>query len=457
MTVPKNEVLQMEYQNPDATIPLFIPVLVINNTPDEEIERNIRINSAKPLRWLKSHPAHEGVAVLVGGGPSIENDLEKIRFRAKNGTVFAMNGASKWLKDHKIEVDYQCIIDAKEETSQLIDYDAKNHLIGSQVDPKTMDSIKDPIVWHLEIGEVERFFPDEKVKKGGYVLLGGGAAVGNSALCAAYALGFREMHIFGYDSCHKDGESHAYPQDMNRFIPTTQVKWGDKEFTCSVAMKAQAEKFQMTASQLKEMGCKLHVHGEGLLQEMYRTDYENLTEQQKYQYMWQIEAYREFSPGERIAEFYLKTFNPDSLVIDYGCGSGKGSLKLSEKVPVLCMDFADNCRDEEAQILPFIQWDLTKPIPTGSEYGFCTDVMEHIPTEDVEKVVENILSASKKVFFQISTVDDDFGVLIHSHLHLTVKLHEWWVEVLSKYGEIEWSSDHEVASLFYVRSKQWQQ
>ena len=363
MTAPKNEVLQMEYQNPDAAKPLFIPVLVINNTPDEEIERNIRINSAKNLAWLRSTPAHDGIAVLIGGGGSIEDDLEKIRFRARTGTVFAMNAASQWLRDKGIEVDYQCILDAKEESAELVDFEAKGHLIGSQVNPNTMDLIEDPIVWHLEIGEIETLFPEERKKRGGYVLLGGGAAVGNSALCAAYAMGYREMHIFGFDSCHKDGKSHAYPQDMNLFIPTIDVKWGDKKFTCSVAMKAQAEKFQLTAKELERLGCKLHVHGEGLLQEMYHTSYENLTEQQKYQYMWQIDSYRTFSPGERIAEFYLEKFKPDSQVIDYGCGSGKGSLKLSEKVPVFCIDFTDNCRDEEAQSLPFIQWDLTKPIP----------------------------------------------------------------------------------------------
>jgi len=452
---PKNEVMQMEYQNPDASYPLFIPVLVINNTPDEELARNIQINTAKNLTWLQSKPAHHGVAVIVGGGASIEDDIDKIRYRASLGTVFAMNAASQWLHKQDIEVDYQCIIDAKEETASLIDFKAKRHLIGSQVNPKTMEAVDDPIVWHLEIGEIENLFPQEKVAQGGYVLLGGGASVGNSALCAAYALGFREMHIFGFDSCHKDGKSHAYPQSMNNFIPTIEVKWGDKAFTASVAMKAQAEKFQITSRALKELGCTLHVYGEGLLQTMYNTPYEDMTEQQKYQYMWQVDAYRDGSPGERVADFFVNRFKPDGMVIDYGCGTGRGGLAISRHgINVLLMDFADNCRDEEAQCLPFIQWDLTKPIPQNSKYGFCTDVMEHIPTKDVPVVIKNIMRASEEVFFQISTIDDSFGVILNTHLHLTVKEHAWWKELFTSLGyTIAFESAHEVASLFYIRRK----
>lgn len=454
MAAPKNEVMQIEYQNPDASSPLFIPVLVINNTPDEEIERNIRINSAKPLQWLRYHEPHNRPAILVGGGPSVKNDIEKIKYRQlQGGVVFAMNAASQWLRENGIDVDYQCIIDAKEETATLVDFEANNHLFGSQVNPKTMDSIENPLVWHLEIGEIEKFFPEEKVKKGGYVLLGGGASVGNSALCAAYALGFRDMYIFGYDSCHEDGKSHAYPQDMNRFIPTIEVKWGERSFTASVAMKAQAEKFQVTASQLKDMGCTLHVYGDGLLQTMYSTSYEDMTEQQKYQYMWQVDAYREYSPGERVADFFFTKFNPTGLVIDYGCGTGRGSLRLNELgANVLLVDFADNCRDEEALKLPFVQWDLTKPIPLKSEFGFCTDVMEHIPTENALSVINNIMQSSNKVFFQISTVDDHFGVVIDSHLHLTVKPHSWWKDLFISHGyEIAWESEQEVASLFFIQ------
>jgi uncharacterized Rossmann fold enzyme len=455
MSAPLSDVVQIEYQNPQASSPLFMPVRLICNTSDEELQNNIRINSRKNLEWLKSEKEKEGFAILVGGGPSIEDELENIRsFASYGGTVFAMNGASKWLHEHGIEVDYQCIADAQEETATLIDHQAKAHIIGSQVHPKTMDAIENPIVWHIGIEDIESFFPEEKVKKGGYAILGGGGAVGNCATCVAYALGFRDLRIFGFDSSHKDSKSHAYEQPMNLLIPTITTKWAGREFRSSIAMKAHAEKFMFTSNALKDAGCNITVYGDGLLQTMYNTPTENLTEQEKYQLMWQYDAYREESPGERVADFYVFKFKPEGRVIDFGCGSGKGSVKLAQSgLNVLAIDFTDNCRDEEAQSIPFLQWDLTKPIPTSAENGFCTDVLEHIPTDDVPVVISNIMKCAEKVFFQISTMEDSFGVVLNTHLHLTVKPHSWWKSLIESLGYvIKWDSEHEVTSMFYVEN-----
>ena len=110
-------------------------------------------------------------------------------------------------------------------------------------------------------------------------------------MCVAYADGFREFHVFGFDSSHRDGAGHAYGQPMNDFIPTVEVDWADRVFTCSVAMKAQAEKFQITSQALKQMGCKIEVYGDGLLQHMYRTPPSRLSERDKYRLLWQFDGY----------------------------------------------------------------------------------------------------------------------------------------------------------------------
>lgn len=451
MTTPVNDIVQIEYRNPAATKPLFMPVLVTCNTTDEIIEQNIIENSAKELRWLCSEPEHEGIAILVGGGASIEDELETIKDLVdQGGTVFAMNAASFWLREKGIEVDYQCIADAKEETAHLIDPEAKEHIIASQVHPKTMDAVRDPIVWHLGIKDIEDLFPEDRVKQGGYVILGGGRAVGNSATCVAYAKGFRDLHIFGFDSCHRYGKSHAYEQTMNAIIPTIKTSWAGREFTSSVAMKAQAEKFMFTSKYLKDAGCSIKVYGDGLLQTMYNS--KELSEQEKYQIMWQFDSYREVSPGELIAEFFLDEFKPQGSIIDFGCGTGRAGLKFHDYgLNVLLIDFTDNCRDEEAQSLPFIQWDLSYHIPMKAEYGYCTDVMEHIPTDKVAQVIGNIANSVEKAFFQISTVDDSLGALIDEPLHLTVKPHSWWRGLFSAY-EIEFESDQGDSSLFLIQT-----
>lgn len=457
MTRPTTTIVQMPYQNPHGSVPLIIPVLVVCNTSDEDLHRNISRNSRLVLPWVRMEKAHDRVAVLCGGGPSIADHAEEIKaLQAQGATVFAMNGASSFLRSVGIAADAQVIGDAKQETSQLVDTDCGRYYIASQAHADTMDAAMGcgvVTVWHLGISEdMDDLFPAERRKAGGYALIGGGASVGNSAMCLAYVLGFRRIEVYGYDSCHRDDKSHAYDQPMNRFIPTVDVEWAGKKYVASVAMKAQAEKFQITGQALKQEGCVISVHGEGLLPAMWNTKPSDLAEADKYRLMWATEAYREVSPGEAVAPVILEVLRPSGLVLDFGCGTGRAALALSRAgCDMLCIDFADNCRDEEAMALPFLQWDLMQPMPPHAHYGICTDVMEHIPPGDVLRVVENIMAAADSVFFQISTVPDVMGALIGQDLHLTVMPHAWWKETLSRFGSVTWEQDAGDASLFVVR------
>lgn len=460
MSRPTTTVCQMPYRNPHASAPLYLPVLVVCNTSDEDLERNISRNAARDLPWIGMVPVHDRVAVMVGGGPSLADHIETIReMQAQGADVFAMNRASAYLREHGIAADYQVIADAKPETASLLDSEAEHHLLASQVDLATMDradAVSPKIsLWHLCVDEdMDRLFPVERRKRGGYALVGGGAAVGNSALCLAYVMGYRQFECFGYDSSHRGEASHAYEQDMNRFIPTVEVEWAGKTYLSSVAMKAQAEKFQITGQALEKEGCAIHVHGDGLLPAMWNTDASNLAERDRYRLMWAIDSYRDRSPGENAVPMILEHLNPDSLVLDFGCGTGRASLALAKAgIDVLLIDFADNARDEEAINLPFLEWDLTHPLPPHAHYGICCDVMEHIPTADVPTVLRNITDAADNVFFQISTVPDDFGCMIGGPLHLTVKPHAWWHEQLQQFGDVTFERDFGDASVFLVRQE----
>jgi 3-polyprenyl-4-hydroxybenzoate decarboxylase len=101
--------------------------------------------------------------------------------------------------------------------------------------------------------------------------------------------------------------------------------------------------------------------------------------------------------------------------------------------------------------LPFLQWDLTEPIPVSSPYGICCDVLEHIHPDDVMQVLENIMQSAEKVFFSIGTTPDNCGVLIGQELHLTVRPHEWWQQALSTLGAIEHEHKMQEQSLFVVK------
>lgn len=187
-------------------------------------------------------------------------------------------------------------------------------------------------------------------------------------------------------------------------------------------------------------------------------------ERTKYELMWGYDQYRQIAPGEDVAPIFLAQVKPKPgvTVIDFGAGTGRGALYLAlfGQLRVEMLDFADNCLDTEiremlvtqAHALTFTQHDLNEPSPLTARYGFCTDVMEHIPPDGVDRVLGTILRAAEHVFFQISCVDDSCGKMIGDTLHLSVHPYEWWLKKLQQDFQcvVHWSHDGGDACLFYV-------
>lgn len=165
-----------------------------------------------------------------------------------------------------------------------------------------------------------------------------------------------------------------------------------------------------------------------------------------YERAWSHDEYREWSPGESTVMQFIQVAEPQmgQTLRDLGCGTGRAGLALSKKgLDVTLVDFAPNCRDAEARELPFLLHDLIRPLDGYTDYAFCTDVMEHVAPEDVEKVLTNVCHAGRRVFLSICCLRDDLGhKLIGEPLHLTVKPLAWWKEQIEAIGcEVLWERD----------------
>jgi hypothetical protein len=190
----------IETQNPHATAPL--QVAVTSNVSLEDINRNVAVNSARGFKWFACRDAFTECAIIVGGGPSLADNTATIRKMAEEHVVIAVNGASKFLSERDIAVDYQFIMDARPENASLIDPDAMNYMLASQCHPALFNLVPEARteMVHLNSPDIENNFSTVQRKGGGYTLIGGGGSVGNSALCLAHAMGHRGLHVFGFDS-----------------------------------------------------------------------------------------------------------------------------------------------------------------------------------------------------------------------------------------------------------------
>lgn len=186
-------------------------------------------------------------------------------------------------------------------------------------------------------------------------------------------------------------------------------------------------------------------------------------EQAKYAKLWRdVPDYRAVAPGEDWAMTFLAQAKPpkDAEVIDFGAGTGRAAVALAlvGRCKVTMLDFVEHCLDDDVRAiaeaqpdrLTFAVHDLTKMPKQSAAYGYCCDVMEHIPPDDVRKVLLNILSSAQHCFFAISTVDDVMGARIGQPLHLTIRPAAWWQEQLTKLGAVvHWQEVRDDCVAFY--------
>lgn len=164
-------------------------------------------------------------------------------------------------------------------------------------------------------------------------------------------------------------------------------------------------------------------------------------EREKYAAMWQQPDYKKYSPGLENVERFMKVIKPSpgETLLDIGCGAGVAGLEFEKSyLRVWWLDFTDAGLDDNVDRQRFIKasiWGSWRMRPAhGWDYGFCCDVLEHIPTEYTMLAVDRILHDCRTVWLQIAFDPDVFGQLIGKPLHMTVQPYSWWLARLASMG-----------------------
>lgn len=246
---------------------------------------------------------------------------------------------------------------------------------------------------------------------------------GANAINMAYILGANPIFLLGFDmypgNWHDWHQApHVTDQHRNKFIPF--LDW--------MAPELKADGFKVFNTNLKSrLRCFPFID----LEELMELDDISVEEMEKYERVWEFPAYRKTSPGQRECgrAFEVCDMKPDDTLYDFGSGPGRAtSWFLDQGVHATAIDVARNALEDEW--VPFVHaslWQLPKDLSVV-DWGFCSDVMEHIPEGKVEATLTNIRKkVSQGCYFRIATRPDKFGPrLIQSPLHLTVKSGEWW-------------------------------
>ncbi len=242
----------------------------------ERVIENMRINCARDLPWFMQVQAHRGIAVAVAGGPSLRSRLGAVKKRKRDGQcIVALNGTAKLLRENGIEPDLIAFCDPSDKVLGFIsdEPDKCLYLVASGCHPSVLDKLSDRAVllWHMDIPgagseAVLDAYPDKPSS-----LIGGGSTIGLRIMNLFYLLGFRTWHHYGLDSSYADdGADHAYTKHDGPELEWMGVTVNGKGYRVSPWMARQAEEFKEFYAMFLNHGCRITVHGEGLIPDMWR-------------------------------------------------------------------------------------------------------------------------------------------------------------------------------------------
>lgn len=249
---------------------------IVANVPDGVLASNVRNALTRDIEILSNQymASNERELIIVGGGPSLTHDLWEIALRQKGGAViWALNNSFKYLTEHGIKPDAQVMLDARieniefvpEKTDALLLYSAQCH---PDIISKAQKAGK-VILWCPSITEILDLLNEAKKLA---AVVQGGSSVGLKAIAVAHLFGFKEAHLYGYDSCYAyPDRNHAYDQPLNDYENILIATFNNVQYKCAYWMVSQVQEFQKSLPNFLKMGLNIYVHGYGLLPDVAKS------------------------------------------------------------------------------------------------------------------------------------------------------------------------------------------
>lgn len=226
--------------------------------PPEGLRRNVERAVGLGLPRLAARPAQDVPLAFVGGGVSSGEHLDEIL--AWPGDVMTTNGGYDWLQDCGRVADYVCLIDP---IPELVDFTTRPQpgtvwLVATMCDPAVFASLngRDVLLWDAPQG-------DDEVVPGS--VPGGPTGMTRAPLLAAI-LGYRDITLFGADSCYRADTSHVYGGSLPDGL--IRVECGQRSWITTLGLLAQAEYLAEMVPAMNAAGVAVRMVGDHLSRDL---------------------------------------------------------------------------------------------------------------------------------------------------------------------------------------------
>lgn len=217
---------------------------------------------SRNLPRVVNRPRRPGKVAIVGSGPSVTDCVEILQ--NFDGEIWGINRSLEWMRHRGIkptgfvglDPEWFLVESLPNPTHDLTYY------LAAQVHPQVFDHLKDHNVklWFMADGQVKQ--PADAC-----LIYGGSTCLGR-APNLAYALGYRDVHIFGGDSSYTH-KTHVHGGELpENWVP---VELNGTVYKTNRMMLSQACEFsdQMVEWAKGKDPMEVTLYGDGLMQALF--------------------------------------------------------------------------------------------------------------------------------------------------------------------------------------------
>jgi len=249
--------------------------------PIEDIRMNILTNAKRIPSTIKRCKWNDEEVAIVSAGPSLKKNLEHIRqLQNRNVRIVCVKHSHNTLLENNIQPWGCTILDPRPFNEKSTHGFVRKELlaephprviyfVATMSNPDVVTHLLDKkakvVAWDAYCNAIEGWdaFKDK-------LLITGGTCAGMRSIGLLHTLGFRTMHLYGFDSCI-EGE----PENKDELAEDGRKKWlkvsvgeENKPYWTTGELLAQAQDFEKLM-QREEVDLDIHVHGDGLVKALW--------------------------------------------------------------------------------------------------------------------------------------------------------------------------------------------